>query len=445
MNAPFCRANVVGADAQNFNPTSNGLDFVTVQSSEPLQVGVFNLGLFLNRAVNSLPYFDSNSGNRLNFSDELTSLDFNFGFGLAENWDIGLSLPQVIKQNVNDSSGSRGEFAATGITELRLNTKYRFFGDSTGGLALVTSANFNLIQNNPFTGQDAGPTMNLELVMDTMINRWSVGGNIGYRARSKGTKIPGSVADPLGNQFIGSAAASYHFPQYSTKVITEIFASSPASSDANSFNERSLKSLEWLVGVKHDYTTNLALHLGGGTELVQGIASPDWRIYAGLNYAFGPVYDNPKNGSESKTNSPKSYLESVPISGDTNAIMVSSERQNQTQAQERFRTQSIQFEFDSDRMIGRYDLVLSELVANLDKGFSRLNIEGHTDSVGSSQYNETLSLKRANAIKKRLIEKFRLSAHQIKAAGFGESRPIADNANYQGRQVNRRVEFEIER
>ncbi len=430
--SPFeAKANVVGGDAQNFNPTTNGLDFVTVQSSETLKPGVINLGLFLNHAVNSLPYFDQGNGNRLNFTDSLTSFDFNAGVGLTKNWDVGFSLPQVLRQQVEDGTGSRGEFAATGITEFRVNTKYRFFGDAEGGIATVLSTNFNMIGNNPYAGNGAGPTFNIELVADTTIHRFAIGGNVGYRARSKGTKILNSMADPLGNQFIASAAASYHFPEYSMKVITEIFGALPAEK-SNAFGERSLSSFEWIAGVKYDVNTNLALHAGGGTELLEGVASPDWRLYAGLNYAFGPVFSDKQPSRRPEKPEETRYLEVVPV-------------ENQTTVQERFRTQSILFAFDSDRMIGNYDEVLQELTDTLGSGYKRLRIEGHTDSVGPDKYNEALSLRRANAIKRRLVEKFRQSAAKIQAIGYGESRPIEDNANYQGRQANRRVEFEIDR
>lgn len=424
-------ANVVGADAQNFNPTTNGLDFVTVQSSETLKPGIINLGLFLNHAVNSLPYFDQTNGSRLNFTDSLTSFDFNAGVGLTKNWDVGISLPQVLRQQVDDGSGSRGEFASTGITEVRLNTKFRFFGDESGGLATVLSTSFNMIGNNPYAGDGAGPTFNAELVADTTINRFALGGNIGYRARSKGTKIPGSIASPLGNQFIASAAMSYHFPEYSTKVITEIFGALPAET-SDSFGERSLSSFEWIAGLKYDVNTNLALHVGGGTELLQGVASPDWRLYAGLNYAFGPLFADKQPSRNPAKPEDTRYLEVVPT-------------ENQAVIQERFRTQSILFEFDSDKMIGNYDEVLQELTDTLSSGFKRLRIEGHTDSVGPDKYNEALSLRRANAIRRRLIERFRLPAAKIQALGYGESRPIEDNSNYQGRQANRRVEFEVDR
>ena len=58
MTGARARANVVGADTQNFNPTNDGLDFVTVHSSETLTPGVINFGFFINYAVNSLPNYD---------------------------------------------------------------------------------------------------------------------------------------------------------------------------------------------------------------------------------------------------------------------------------------------------------------------------------------------------------------------------------------------------
>lgn len=416
-------ANVIGTDTQNFNPTTSGLDFVTVQSSETLKPGIINVGLFLNHAVNSLPYFDQTTGSRLVFADSLTSFDFNAGVGLTKDWDVGFSLPQVLRQSVEDTTGSRGEFAATGMTEARLNTKYRISGDADGGIAAIISTNFNLIKNNPYSGAGAGPTYNLEVAADTTVGRFALGGNAGFRLRSKGTKISGSIADPLGNQIIASLAASYHFPEYSMKVISEIFGAVPAEK-GNNFGDRSLTSFEWLMGIKYDVTTSLAVHFGGGTELLQGVASPDWRLYAGLNYTFGPVFSNTPETR---------YLEAVP-------------QNDKSLIHERFRTQSILFAFDSDQMIGAYDAVLQELADSLKGGFKKLKIEGHTDSVGPSAYNEALSLRRAHAIRRRLIEKFlATSAGKIEAIGYGESRPIESNANYQGRQANRRVEFEISR
>jgi outer membrane protein OmpA-like peptidoglycan-associated protein len=71
-----------------------------------------------------------------------------------------------------------------------------------------------------------------------------------------------------------------------------------------------------------------------------------------------------------------------------------------------------------------------------------LSIEGHTDSQGDEDYNQKLSENRAKAVKAYLITKG-VKADQIKAIGFGESKPISDNGTAEGREKNRRVEFVI--
>lgn len=435
------RANVVGPDAQNFNPITSGLDFVTVQSSETLKPGIFNLGLFLNYAVNSLPYFETNQ-RRTSFNDTLLGLDLNAGVGLTSFWDIGISLPQILSQSVQDQTGARGEFSSTGSTEIRVNTKFRVIGDDSRGLALILSANFNRIENNPYLGNDGGPTFNIEAAGDTTVGRIALGANIGYRLRSPGTKIPGSIANPLGNQFILSGAASY-LTDWSTKIIGEIFGSFPASS-SNENDRRSLTSAEALIGLKHDLTTNLALHAGAGTEVSQGLASPDWRLYTGLNYTFGPVFHSILP-THSKRPPVVQNGRVVQEDADEELLQVLETEQTTTGPVERFRTQSILFEFDSDKMVGNYAKVLEELAAFLRRGFKELIIEGHTDSIGSDLYNLRLSDRRANAIKRYLVQKYGFAPASITAIGYGERKPIADNGNYQGRQLNRRVEFKLRR
>jgi len=72
-------------------------------------------------------------------------------------------------------------------------------------------------------------------------------------------------------------------------------------------------------------------------------------------------------------------------------------------------------------------------------------IEGHTDSVGKVAANVKLSQRRADAIKKILVEKYKIDKTRISAVGYGPKKPIADNKTASGRQKNRRVEavFEI--
>ena len=70
---------------------------------------------------------------------------------------------------------------------------------------------------------------------------------------------------------------------------------------------------------------------------------------------------------------------------------------------------------------------------------TRAEIEGHTDDVGSDAANQALSERRADAVVAYLVDTFAISPSRISAMGYGESRPIADNATEAGKRANRRI------
>ena len=70
-------------------------------------------------------------------------------------------------------------------------------------------------------------------------------------------------------------------------------------------------------------------------------------------------------------------------------------------------------------------------------------VEGHTDADGNDNYNLQLSDRRAKSVMRYLLERGSVDVSRLKAKGFGESQPIADNKSEQGKQTNRRVEFRI--
>jgi OOP family OmpA-OmpF porin len=73
----------------------------------------------------------------------------------------------------------------------------------------------------------------------------------------------------------------------------------------------------------------------------------------------------------------------------------------------------------------------------------KVEIGGHTDNIGSERANQMLSLKRAESVKKYLMDKFNISGDRLMVKGYGSTKPIADNATKEGRAKNRRVEFKI--
>ncbi|QEC51817.1 OmpA family protein [Anseongella ginsenosidimutans] len=72
----------------------------------------------------------------------------------------------------------------------------------------------------------------------------------------------------------------------------------------------------------------------------------------------------------------------------------------------------------------------------------RILIEGHTDITGTTDYNKTLSEKRAESVKTYLVNQG-IVPDRINTAGYGEARPVATNSTPQGQEKNRRVELFI--
>ena len=66
-------------------------------------------------------------------------------------------------------------------------------------------------------------------------------------------------------------------------------------------------------------------------------------------------------------------------------------------------------------------------------------IEGHSDDVGESEFNQKLSQKRADSVVNYLVNDLKIAPSRLSAVGYGETRPIADNDTSEGKQANRRI------
>ena len=107
--------------------------------------------------------------------------------------------------------------------------------------------------------------------------------------------------------------------------------------------------------------------------------------------------------------------------------------------------QKIFFKFDSAEILPKsFDLLNEVADALIDRPKAFVRIEGHTDSKGRKRYNKRLSQKRADSVRKYLVEKG-VRAPNLTSIGYGEERPRWSNKSKSGRSKNRRVEFHIVR
>ncbi len=307
----YADANIIGADTQNFNPNYSHYDFVTVRSSKTLEKYHLNFSLFGDYSAGTLPAYPLDVTpdivREVSLEDSAIYAHFGFGFGLTDYLDIGLSLPRLLKQTV-DNPNPRGQFARKGPVEVRGAVKARLANfEKGGGVAAQFSVGFNRIVNNPFIGDDPGATLNFELIADKKIGKMHVAGNLGYRLRSPGESVEsigdpavGSVVtelEPNDDIFIASAALGYDLTEKWT-VMGELWAAFPDGDFGGLAVYRDVESYEALVGAKYKWSDKLNFHGGATTGINNGISVPDYRLYAGLNYMVGPLW---KSRSRTKT------------------------------------------------------------------------------------------------------------------------------------------------
>ena len=107
-----------------------------------------------------------------------------------------------------------------------------------------------------------------------------------------------------------------------------------------------------------------------------------------------------------------------------------------------FISDKINFDVGSAKILPTSFPELDKIVKIVKEKGVKIRIEGHTDTQGDAAFNQTLSEQRADSIKEYFISKG-IKPENLETAGYGQSKPVADNKSERGRSINRRVEFII--
>ncbi len=108
-------------------------------------------------------------------------------------------------------------------------------------------------------------------------------------------------------------------------------------------------------------------------------------------------------------------------------------------------TLDIQFEIDRYAIQHEYEASVDRLGAYLRKyPDTTAVIEGHTDEVGTDEYNMQLSQRRANSVVEYLVNHSGIDRSRLRAVGYGKTRPVADNHTEEGKRQNRRIDSIID-
>ncbi|WP_017739564.1 OmpA family protein [Pseudomonas sp. CBZ-4] len=242
--------------------------------------------------------------------------------------------------------------------------------------------------------------------------------------------------DGTGNQKIkgdtGSLTAQYHFGQAGVDSLRPYVeggfghqSRGNVKADGHSGRDQSTLAIAG-AGVKYYFTNNLYARAGVESDYNLDNGKWDYSALVGLGVNFGG-----NAGAVAPAPTPAPAPEPTPEPEAPVAQVVRVE---------------LDVKFDFDKSVVKpnsYSDVknLADFMAQYPD--TRVEVAGHTDSVGPDAYNQKLSQRRADAVKQVLV-KDGVAPSRITSVGYGESRPVADNATEAGRAVNRRVEAAVE-
>lgn len=272
--------------------------------------------------------------------------------------------------------------------------------------------------------------------------------------RDYAQQVPGATYNKWGLTNIG-LMGRYYFGQSSFRPF--LAAGMGSLSHRNVMDEGSGLSLSMGGGVQGQF----AKHWSGRAQLIyrrdrdhesleENSGYGDWILSVGLSYDFGGKAPPPPPPEEPAPPPPP------PPNPDLDGDGVINEHDkcpntrpgavvdlDGCEVEAVIELDGVHFDFDKATLKPEAMVVLNEAAALLAK-HDRVVVQvgGHTDSMGSEEYNQGLSERRAKAVQDYLVEKG-VKASRMSAMGFGESMPVASNDTEAGRAENRRVELVV--
>jgi OOP family OmpA-OmpF porin len=208
------------------------------------------------------------------------------------------------------------------------------------------------------------------------------------------------------------------------------------------------------AGVKIGLMDQLALKLEALYMLKYNDARWDNNLafLAGLNFAFGEKEQPPAPVPEAKPEpAPEAKpVAAAPLDSDGDGVIDALDKCPGTPKGFKVDAEGcpltyrfkVLFDFDSSKIKEEFTGTIEDFAAFMKENPYVADIQGHTCSIGTDEYNQKLSERRADAVMKKLIE-LGITPSRLKATGYGEAKPLNTNSTKEERQENRRVEAEL--
>ena len=413
---------------------------------------------------------------------------------VAHRFALGVSVPLVLAQEGDAASPSStaAPRAASGpaLGDLRLGGRAKLFGsrsDAETRADLALSLWTWLPTGAPYAG-DGSVSERASAIVEIASPDLYLVSNAGVRMRPSAT-LPGALPTRVGTSLaLGLAAGFFADRLQRTAIGTELALESPFVNGARLLDPRA--TVAHAFATAHHRWGGGPFEIGAafGPGLGQGAGSAAFRVLALIGYApwhAAPPPDEDRDGIPDKVDacvdirgvasddprlngcpreSPDRDGDGIPDDVDACPWVpgratydarthgcpepVASRRQEPPRAELEQQVivihQQVQFETDSAVLRPESDALLGDVRRVLfdHPELAVVEVQGHTDGTGAPARNHDLSQGRAESVVAWLVS-HGIRANRLVARGYGPDRPIADNAEEEGRRRNRRVEFHV--
>lgn len=395
-------------NAQRLRPHVGTVSGFHLFTSENLQPGAFSFGLNLNYTRNPLEAGTPTTNPRqVGIVDQFFTGHALFGFGVAKRLNVFLDVPFNFYHDIAPVFIANRDRSGMDMGDLQFSGHLQIFDvnetKNKWGLALVGHVSAPTGDTSIYFGDD-GVSGGFKLVLDKKVASNHFFANVGAHFRPEET-LRNLVIDDEFTYGLG-----FQRPLSAKHALNIILEAEGAIKFKRFFEEEETAPLETHAVLQKKWLKDRSLttHIGGSYGWTAGWGTPDYRIHGGIAYNF------PLN---QKKRAPKKVKEEL------------------------FVFQTVHFPFDSSRYYKKHNTYLDKVAAYYQKKpRTKMVIRGHTDSKGSPEYNQKLSMRRSKRVFDALVARG-VSPDNMRIEVLGENEPQAENETGQGRHLNRRVEI----
>ena len=410
---------------ERFEMAMDGHSIITVEGAEVNPKGSSGLHFSLGYADDPL-VLQENTGDGFKRVGSLVGHQLSAEVGgylaLTDRFAVGLSFPMVLSQDRDAGSITGLPTLSSGdVGDPRLLVKYQLDeqdGDNVNvAIGAVATIPRELSESDYLGGNSA--TLTPYLAASERIGSWRWAANMGVKIQENSKIVDLEVTDEA---FVRLGLAK-------SWDVNEIGVSLTGTSSARDMFSNNTSYSEAMASYSRRYDNGLSSFVGTGIGLNEGFGSPDWRVFLGMRLDLEAAVATVQKVV------PPVVTETIPepppeIVPEMHKILT---------------IPDTFFAFDKAEVLSQYSTKLKMLAEELSKLDNEnpeygvfLVVQGHTDSIGSVNYNLDLGERRAKAVVGMLV-KFGFPADKVWAITFGESKPAASNTTEEGRATNRRI------